>query len=123
MRFVAFVTFVALLALCWPESLRAQEDPDKKPKFLVKVEGVRVGFRNYNKNEGGQFKLGMWTPVFIDVRAGQKGVPPPDSTSEAPFIKIESEDSDGVGTIYRIPVKLEPNEVRTFIAYTKPGSH
>jgi len=39
-----------------------------------------------------------------------------------PFLEFKSNDSEGVGTYYRVPISLEPNESRTFIGYTKPGN-
>src|SRR5262245_42526818 len=62
--------------------LVAQQPPPKdkekeKPKFAVKLNQVRVGFRAFSTNDGGgQFKVGMWTPVFVEIIAGQKGVAP-----------------------------------------------
>jgi hypothetical protein len=108
----------ALVVLILPTCLRAQEE---KPKFLVKIDQVRVGFRAYANDASGQFKVGMWTPVYVDITAGPKGVPLKDPPA---FLEFESTDSEGVGTFYRIhPVSLEPNEVRTFIGFTKPGNY
>ena len=110
----------SVLVLLFP--LLAQAQQQEKPKFLVKIDQVRVGFRAYHANDGaGQFKVGMWTPVYVDITAGPKGVPLKDPPA---FLEFESTDSEGVGTFYRIhPVSLEPNEVRTFVGYTKPGNY
>src|SRR5688572_14713569 len=115
-------TFFALAVLVLPAVLLAQPPQQEKPKFLAKIEQVRVGFRTYNANDGiGQFKVGMWTPVYVDVKAGLKGVPVRDPAAP-PFLEFESSDSEGVGTFYRVPVALEPEEGRTFLGYTKPGN-
>src|SRR5271165_2349544 len=46
----------------------AQAQAEQKPKFLAKIDQVRIGFRSYGGNEtGGQFKTGMWVPVYVDV--------------------------------------------------------
>src|SRR5688500_9818588 len=78
---------VILLALAAP--LFAQQPPAKeKPKFLVKIDQVRVGFRAYANDATGQFKVGMWTPVYVDVIAGEKGVPVKDLASP-PYLQFE----------------------------------
>ncbi len=118
MRQALPIVGVVTLLLSGPVFAQAPE----KPKFLVKIDQVRVGFRAYNPNDGtGQFKVGMWTPVYVDVIAGTKGVTVKDPASHLEF---ESTDSEGVGTYYRIPMtSMEPNEVRTFVGYTKPGNY
>lgn len=109
--------------LALPVSLLGQEK--EKPKFVVKIDQVRVGFRPYAITDSGQFKVGMWTPVYVEVTAGAKGVldkNPGDPVERRPHLRIETPDSEGVGTIYRMPIALEPNETRTFVAYVKPGN-
>ncbi len=66
----------------------------------------------------GQFKVGMWTPVYVDVSTGSGAA----DRQPAAYLEIESADSEGVGTFYRVPVTLKPNETRTFVGYTKPGN-
>ncbi len=110
--------FLGLLLI--PASLAAQDK--EKPKFLAKVDRVRVGFQTYSASDGGgQFQIGMWTPVHVDVIAGPNGILAKDPNSP-PYLEFESSDSEGIGTFYRIPVSLEPNEARTFTGYTKPGN-
>src|SRR5947209_17131835 len=94
-----------------PYAIHAQ--PQEKPKFLVRIDQVRVGFRAYNAGDGaGQFKVGMWAPVYVDVTAGPKGMP---AKNPPPYLEFECTDSEGVGTSYRVPVSLDANETRTFI--------
>src|SRR5439155_10561569 len=64
--------------------------------------------------------VGMWAPVYVDITAGPKGVP---LKNPPAFLELECTDSEGVGTYYRVPVSLEPNESRTFTGYVKPGSY
>jgi hypothetical protein len=114
-RFLA--SSVLALFLC---GLVSGQDGEK-PKFLAKIDLVRVGFRAYNAADGsGQFKVGMWAPVYVDVTAGPKGVPP---KNPMPELKFECTDSEGIGTSYRVPISLEPNETRTFLGYVKPGNY
>ena len=39
----------------------------------------------------------------------------------SPYIQVENEDNDDVGTIYRTPFRMEPNEERWVMSYAKPG--
>ncbi|MCI0641647.1 MAG: hypothetical protein L0Y72_27295 [Gemmataceae bacterium] len=116
-HYKAVLVLLGLLALVSP--LAAQDD--KKPKFVVQIDKVQLGFRSFDPNAvTGQFKIGMWMPVYVEVTAGLKGVKV--DPNDPPYIQIESIDSEDVGTIYRIPViGMEPLETRTFIGYTKPG--
>jgi hypothetical protein len=122
MRHFFSMTGVLILTLSSAVPAQPPQEKKEKPKFPVKIDKVRVGFRTYVNDEAGQFKVGMWTPVYVDIIAGAKGVRGKDPASPA-YLEFESADSDGVGTYYRIPVAMEPNEVRTFIGYTKPGNY
>lgn len=120
MRQSPLLAGVVLAVVAGALSAQPPAQPEK-PKFAVKIEQVRVGFRAYANDGNGQFKVGMWTPVYVDVLAGPKGVKDP---SAPPYLEFESSDSEGVGTYYRVPVTpLDPNEARTFIGYTKPGNY
>src|SRR5262245_22271051 len=113
MRF--FLTCVALL-LSPLAIAQAQE-----AKFTVKLDQNRVGFRAYSNEDAGQYKVGMWSPVYVEITAGPKPVraAEPDKT---PILEVECADSEGVGTYYRIPIALDANEVRTFMLYARPGN-
>jgi hypothetical protein len=109
-----FALLAAALGLLWPALAGAQ------PPAIAKIEKVRIGFRAYNDAvQLGRYKPGLWTPVYIEVTAGPRGLP---KESGGPYLQVETPDYEGVGTIYRIPVVLDPNETRTFVAYTKFGS-
>src|SRR5437588_1011127 len=110
-----FITCAALLLLP-PAFTQAQE-----PKFTVKIDQVRVGFRAYGNDDVGQFKVGMWSPVYVDVTAGAKGVRAAEP-DKAPILEFESTDSEGVGTFYRLPIALDANETRTFMGYARAGN-
>src|SRR5437588_10873761 len=88
----------------------------------TKIEKVRVGFRPYNEAANfGRYKIGLWTPVYVEITAGDKGLGK--RPGEIPFLHIETSDFEDVGTIFRTPVPpQEPGETRTVIAYTKTGN-
>jgi hypothetical protein len=111
-----FLIFSGLLLL--PATLHAQQE--EKPKYIIKIDRVRVGYRSNNE---GNFKAGFWIPVYVDISAGSKGAQVKDPKA-AHFLEIKSNDSEGLPVFYRIPVptSLEPNEIRTFVGYTKPGN-
>src|SRR5947209_14627904 len=86
---------------------------------IAKIEKVRVGFRPYNENVGfGRYKVGLWAPVYVEVTAGPNGL----GGEPKPYLKIETPDFEDVGTIYYLPVVLDRNETRTFVAYAKTGN-
>src|SRR2546423_1582729 len=78
---------------------------------LVRIGGVRVGFRpNAVENEGqgdnwGRFKAGLWAPVYVDLIAGPKGLPRCD-------LVLETNDCDSLRNEYSTPVQLHPDETR-----------
>ena len=102
---VAWATFVAVAALA-----QSQGPP-------IKINQVRVGFRSYVADEApGRFKVGMWTPVYIDLQAGPLGL------SKADLL-LETADSENVATVFTVPIgSLVKDEQRTILAFTKPGN-
>src|SRR5262249_55968418 len=64
------------------------------------------------------FKPGLWTPVYVDVTAGDDGL------SDAKIV-VETTDADDVRNNYTVPVpRMNPGESSRMpvIAYTKPAS-
>jgi len=113
MRIRPIALFVAIVSLALPAAVAAQPP--------AKFEKVRVGFQPYNQAAGfGRYKVGLWTPVYVTLTAGPNGLGV--RPEEKPYLKIETSDFEDVGTIYRLPVRLEPNETATFIGYTKTGT-
>jgi hypothetical protein len=93
-----------------------------QPPRLAQIDKVRVGFRPYNEQANfGRYKVGLWTPVYVDITAGQNGLGAMKGDPQ-PWLKIETPDFEGVNTIYRMPVRVEPNETETFVMYTKTGN-
>ncbi len=86
----------------------------------AKIDKVRIGFRPYNENFNfGRYKVGLWVPVYVEITAGQNGL---GAGGPRPYLKVETPDFEGVGTIFRTPVVLGPNETGVFLAYTKAGN-
>lgn len=118
MRFLLLLAAPLGLLLVSAEPAAAQ-DKDK-PKFILKMHRVRIGFQPYNMNDPGQFKIGMWTPVYVEVEAGQKGLP---IKTKDDRLQVQAFDSEGVGTFYNEPwTEMKPGEIRTLVSYAKPGT-
>src|SRR5687768_13047292 len=95
-----------------------KELPERKieleERVPPKLEGV-IGFRPYLRTEG-LYKVGLWTPVYIDILAGTDDLPPG-------FVTVEAVDNDGVPQRYSVEAPLIKRKVRqTLVAYTKPGN-
>src|SRR5581483_12004215 len=94
---------VVALVLTVPGLAAAQAR--KKPQLGA----IRVGFpvgsdRNRPVTERGYYKSGAWTPVYIDLTAGEAGL------SKAQLV-IETSDTDDVPNTYSVPVpRLAPHE-------------
>ncbi len=74
----------------------------------VEVQNVRVGFGSVNT-----FKIGAWTPVWVQLGAG------PERFSG--FIDLVVPDDDGIPTSYRQTVELGPHQSQRLTAYGRPG--
>ena len=74
----------------------------------VEVQNVRVGFGQVNT-----FKIGAWTPVWVQLGAG------PDRFSG--FMDLVVPDDDGIPTSYRQTVELGPRQSQRLTAYGRPG--
>jgi hypothetical protein len=111
-----FIPFAVVLTLLAPALASAQ------PPRIAQIEKVRVGFKPYNEQVNfGRYKVGLWTPVYVEITAGQNGLS--EMPGEPPaWLKVETPDFEGVNTIYRCPVKIGPNETQTVVVYTKTGN-
>src|SRR5947209_20161875 len=90
---------------------------------IAKIEKVRVGFRPYNENLNfGRYKVGLWTPVYVEITAGQNGLGVLKG-DVLPYLRIVTPDFEGVETIFRTPVHVEPNETTVVVGYTKAGNN
>jgi hypothetical protein len=118
MRF-AFFLLLFVLALT-PNRLSAQQADKKAP--IAEIKMTRIGFMSSDPiDPQGRYKVGMWTPVYLKIKAGPKGIHAKGPNEPEPYIQVENEDNENVGTIYRTPFKMEPNEERWITTYAKPG--
>jgi hypothetical protein len=106
-----------LLAAAWfvPSLTQAQEKKVLPPE----VKKITVGFRTFQDDERSVFKVGLWTPIYVEVFGGTDGVAVKPTDREAPYIKIAASDNEDVGTEIRVPVTVEPTKTRTFLGYVK----
>ncbi|HMB05142.1 MAG TPA: hypothetical protein VKP69_15565 [Isosphaeraceae bacterium] len=78
----------------------------------VEVEGLRVGFTSNAR--GNLFKLGTWTPVWVQLRAGAERF--------AGVMEVIVPDDDGTPTAFRQFVDVAPHTSERFTTYARPGS-
>ena len=79
----------------------------------VTIENVRIGYQ-VGVSEG-QFKVGAWTPVWIDLKSG------PDAFKG--LLEVEVSDDDGTPTFVQREVDLAPRTFRqNLVLYARPGS-
>ncbi|HZZ80382.1 MAG TPA: hypothetical protein VFE62_17900 [Gemmataceae bacterium] len=111
---------VALLVVAaWsiPSFAVAQEKKFQPPE----VKKIQIGFKTFGGDDDQTaFKVGLWTPIYVDIFGGTDGVMPKPGTVP-PYLKITAEDSEDVGTEITVPVNVEPMKTRTFIGYIKTG--
>ena len=117
MRNLVSLLFVTA-AWCIPSLALAQIEKKFQPPDIKKV---HVGFKTFQQDrELTAAKVGLWTPVYVEVFGGSDGIAP--DPERPPYIQIDTVDSEDVGTAIRIPsVFVEPLKTRTFIGYVKTG--
>ncbi len=76
----------------------------------IEVENLRIGFGNSNS-----FKVGTWTPAWVQLRAGDQNFDG--------FMEVMVADDDGTPTSFRLPVQVPARSSQQFTAYVRPGSH
>jgi hypothetical protein len=104
-------------AWCVPPFAHAQEK-----KFQpAEVKKIQVGFKTFQEDERTIYKVGLWTPIYVELFGGTDGIKRKPGDSEPPYIKIATTDSEDVGTEIKVEVKVEPFETRTVLGYVKPG--
>jgi hypothetical protein len=79
----------------------------------VEVENIRVGFDVPGKGSN-TFKIGTWTPVWVQLRAG------PERFSGVMEVLVA--DDDGTPVAYRMAVEVGANKSERFTAYVRPGA-
>ncbi len=75
----------------------------------IEVENLRIGFGSSNS-----FKVGTWTPVWVQLRAGDERF--------SGFMDVVVADDDGTPTTFRMPVDVPARSSEQFTAYVRPGS-
>ena len=77
---------------------------------------MRVGFdASFSTlKASNSFKIGTWTPVWVQLRGG--------SEPWSGFMELSVADDDGTPTAFRMPVAVGANQSERFTAYARPGS-
>ncbi|GEM_PF-6709654 len=113
----------ALLLLAFGLTPLSAQEGDKKKIPVAEIKLARVGFMsNDPADPHGRYKVGLWTPVYLKIKAGPQGIRPKGPNDPEPYIQVENEDNENVGTIYRTPFRMEPNEERWVMSYAKPAT-
>jgi hypothetical protein len=77
---------------------------------------MRVGFdaSGSSLKSSNSFKIGAWTPVWVQLRGGNERF--------SGFMDLIVADDDGTPTTFRMPVDVAANQSARFTAYGRPGS-
>ncbi len=77
---------------------------------------MRVGFDASisEMRASNSFKVGAWTPVWVQLRGGTEGF--------SGFMEVVVGDDDGTPASFRLPVAVGANKSERFTAYARPGS-
>src|SRR6266404_5816998 len=76
--------FGAFVLLCTGSFAHAQGDKKLPPE----VKKIQVGFQSYQREEQTAFKVGLWTPVYVEVFGGTDGIAPGPNT----YLEIQTND-------------------------------
>jgi len=98
-----------------PAAALAQQKPP-----VADFKQAHVGFKSYGNDGHGRFKVGMWAPVYVKIKAGPNGIRPK-VKDDPPHLEVETLDSEDVSTIFRSTFTMEPNEERFVMSYVRPG--
>jgi hypothetical protein len=97
------------LSLAFPAAGTAQTGPIPR----VSIDGVHVGFKAGEQGSGA--KVGFWTPVYVEVKAGLSPITAIDGS-----VVVESADTDQLQNTYSVPLpSLAAKETGTVIAYAR----
>jgi hypothetical protein len=107
-RWLIAVAPIVLSALGGVQTAMAQ-----KP---VTVENMRVGFdaSMSSLHSSNSFKIGSWTPIWVQLRGGGERF--------SGYMDVSVADDDGTPTSFRMPVEVPANQSARFTAYGRPGS-
>jgi hypothetical protein len=96
------LAWVSLWSLALPAFVRAAAHP-------IEVENLRIGFGSSNS-----FKVGTWTPVWVQLRGGAERF--------SGFMDLVVADDDGTPSSFRMAVDVGPKQSQSFTGYIRPGS-
>jgi len=107
------------LAICFGSSVSFAQQKEKfKPPEIKKVE---VGFKTYKVDDETAYKVGLWTPIYIEIFGGTDGIQPKPNTPH-PYLQITTADTDDVDTtVTTLDCLVDPLAERTILAYVKTG--
>lgn len=93
---------------------------DAQKTKKTKITGIRIGYQAgltpIEKGREYLYKAGQWTPVSVDISAGDDGL-------AKGLLEVETTDSDDVQNVYTVPLPaLAAGEFYTATSYTKPGA-
>ncbi len=82
----------------------------------VEVQTIRVGFdaSGSSMKASNSFKIGTWTPVWVQLRGGAERF--------SGIMEVRVADDDGTPSAFRMPVDVGANKTERFTAYVRPGS-
>jgi hypothetical protein len=116
MRHVLALT-LGIAIFCIPSSTFAQQREKFKPPEIKKV---HVGFKTYKDEDETAYKVGLWTPIYVEVFGGSEGILPRPN-QRVPYLQITTGDSDDVETTVELDCIVEPLKETMFLAYVKTG--
>jgi hypothetical protein len=100
------VSALSALPLVFCSWARAADEP-------ITIENIRVGYQGGLRE--GQFKVGAWTPVWVDLQAGPERF--------QGILEVEVPDDDGTPTLVRRVIDVPKKEtVHDIVLYVRPGS-
>jgi hypothetical protein len=111
LQFLPAIVTSLVFALGVPSSALAQ-----RSSRGVEVENMRVGFDASisSLKSSNSFKIGAWTPIWVQLRGGNERF--------TGFMDVSVADDDGTPTTFRMPVDVPANQSARFTAYGRPGS-
>src|SRR5262249_54829575 len=116
MRFrnVAVAVLVLTLSPCHLVTLSSALGQSRQPP-KVHIDKVQVGFFSA---QGRGFKPGSWTPVYVDLTAGDNPIGRADGV-----IVVQTNDSDDMENYYTVPLpQLEPREQTRVLTYARTAN-
>src|SRR5207245_2069162 len=84
------------------------------------IKRVHVGFQTFQDDDRTAYKVGLWTPIYIELYGGTDGIKTRPG-ERPPYVEIEATDSEDVGTKINLVVDVDAEKDRTFTGYVKTG--